>query len=138
MVDVYTAEDGINIRDNKVSVKLDTSNANGLSVDSVGLKLAVASGTNNGAMSSTSYTDLQTAKTDIDALKKVGATKVEKSDTNGNIKINGAETTVYTHPATHAASEITGLADIATTGNVNDLVQTTGDVLVFDCGNATI
>ena len=138
LVDVYTAEDGINIRDNKVSVKLDTSNANGLSVDSAGLKLAVASGTNNGAMSSTSYTDLQTAKTDIDALKKVGATKVEKSDTNGNIKINGAETTVYTHPATHAASEITGLADIATTGNVNDLVQTTGDVLVFDCGNATI
>ena len=138
LVDVYTAEDGINIRDNKVSVKLDTSNANGLSVDSAGLKLAVASGTNNGAMSSTSYTDLQTAKTDIDALKKVGATKVEKSDTNGNIKINGAETTVYTHPATHAASEITGLANIATTGNVNDLVQTTGDVLVFDCGNATI
>lgn len=28
-----------------------------------------------------------------------GATKVEASETNGNIKINGAETTVYTHPA---------------------------------------
>ena len=35
-------------------------------------------------------------------------------------------------------SSIGGLASIATTGNVNDLVQTTGDVLVFDCGNATI
>lgn len=27
-----------------------------------------------------------------------GATKVEKSDTNGNVKINGTETVVYTHP----------------------------------------
>lgn len=29
------------------------------------------------------------------------------------------------------------LATIAKTGNVNDLVQTDGDVLIFDCGNAT-
>lgn len=29
-----------------------------------------------------------------------GATKVEGSTTNGNIKINGTETTVYTHPTT--------------------------------------
>lgn len=35
------------------------------------------------------------------ALKDIasGATKVEKSETNGNIKINGQETVVYTHPA---------------------------------------
>lgn len=35
------------------------------------------------------------------------ATKTEKSSTNGNIKINGTETTVYTHPSTHPASMIT-------------------------------
>ena len=29
------------------------------------------------------------------------------------------------------------LAKIAKTGNVNDLVQTAGDVLVFDCGGST-
>ena len=29
------------------------------------------------------------------------------------------------------------LADIAWSGNVNDLVQTTGDVLIFNCGSAT-
>lgn len=29
-----------------------------------------------------------------------GATKVEESDTNGNIKVDGTETVVYTHPAT--------------------------------------
>ena len=31
-----------------------------------------------------------------------GATKVEKSEINGNIKINGQETVVYTHPAAEA------------------------------------
>lgn len=30
------------------------------------------------------------------------------------------------------------LAAIAKSGNVNDLVQTAGDVLIFDCGNATV
>ena len=38
-----------------------------------------------------------------------GANKVEKSDINGNIKIDGVETVVYTHPAEHAISEVTGL-----------------------------
>ena len=33
-----------------------------------------------------------------------GATKVEPSETNGNIKIDGEETTVYTHPTTTAVS----------------------------------
>lgn len=40
-----------------------------------------------------------------------GANKVEASATNGNIKIDGVETVVYTHPAAHAISEITGLQD---------------------------
>lgn len=40
-----------------------------------------------------------------------GANKVEASETNGNIKIDGVETVVYTHPAEHAISEIAGLAD---------------------------
>lgn len=35
---------------------------------------------------------------------KTDATKVEASETNGNIKIDGEETTVYTHPAKAAAS----------------------------------
>lgn len=40
-----------------------------------------------------------------------GANKVEKSDVNGNIKVDGTEVVVYTHPAEHAISEITGLQD---------------------------
>ena len=32
----------------------------------------------------------------------------------------------------------TDLAAIAKTGNVNDLIQTVGDVLVFDCGSSSV
>lgn len=38
-----------------------------------------------------------------------GANKVEASTTNGNIKIDGVETVVYTHPDAHTISEVTGL-----------------------------
>ena len=38
---------------------------------------------------------------------RTDATKVEASTTNGKIKIDGTETTVYTHPDSHAATMIT-------------------------------
>jgi hypothetical protein len=47
--------------------------------------------------------------------KLARSTRVESSD-NGSIKIDGVKTTVYTHPATHPASMITGLHPSATTG----------------------
>lgn len=37
---------------------------------------------------------------------KADATKTEKSETNGNVKIDGAEVVVYTHPASHDATMI--------------------------------
>ena len=40
-----------------------------------------------------------------------GANKVEASATNGNIKIDGVETVVYTHPASHTVSEISDFDD---------------------------
>lgn len=43
--------------------------------------------------------DLNIAKTHADSTHaRTDATKVEESETNGNIKINGIETSVYTHP----------------------------------------
>lgn len=88
--------------------------------------------------------------TDTLTIAAKDATKVEKSDTNGNIKVDGAEITVYTHPATHEISEVAGLQDaldakandadlaaIAKTGNVNDLVQTAGDYIIFNCGTSS-
>ena len=58
-----------------------------------------------------------------------GANKVEKSDTNGNIKIDGVETVVYTHPANHAISEVTGLQDaLNAKATVTDLNTTNANV----------
>lgn len=48
-----------------------------------------------------------------------GATKVEKSMTNGNIKINGAETSVYTHPGSGTNPHGTNKNDIGL-GNVEN------------------
>jgi hypothetical protein len=45
-----------------------------------------------------------------------GSTRVESSEDNGSILIDGVKTTVYTHPPTHPASMITGLHPSATTG----------------------
>lgn len=43
--------------------------------------------------------DLTTLAGRVSTLESVGATKVESSSTNGNIKINNTETNVYTLPA---------------------------------------
>ena len=55
----------------------------------------------------------------LSVLEKVGSTKVEKSTVNGNIKINGTETNVYTHPSYTAKAS--GLYKITTdaTGHVS-------------------
>lgn len=48
-----------------------------------------------------------------DGLKVIipESTKVEVSETNGNIKVDGEEVTVYTHPDKHAIADVTGLQD---------------------------
>lgn len=52
-----------------------------------------------------------------DGLKVIipESTKVEASETNGNIKVDGEEVTVYTHPDKHAITEVDGL-EIALAG----------------------
>lgn len=55
-------------------------------------------------------TDIANPKKTVETLQ-TGMTKVEKSDTNGNVKVDGAEVVVYQHPATHPASMITDTAD---------------------------
>ena len=79
-----------------ISAKIDTANANGLAVTAAGFKLDLATTSTAGAMSAAD-------KTKLDGIA-AGATKVERSETNGNVKINGEEKTVYTHPE-HTAKE---------------------------------
>ena len=114
LVDEYTAGDGIEISaTNVIAIKLGT-NANGLKVGANGLELdeAVANGDDGtgGSAGAMSAAD----KTKIDGVSE-GATKVEASETNGNVKINGTETEVYELPAT---------------------VLDEGDTFIFDGGNA--
>ena len=88
----YTDGDGIEISaTNVIAIKLGT-NTNGLKVGTTGLELDAATDTTAGAMSSAD-------KTKLDGVAE-GATKVEASDTNGNVKIGGTETEVYKLPDT--------------------------------------
>lgn len=54
--------------------------------------------------------DISGLKKSVEDLK-TGMTKVEKSDTNGNVKVDGAEVVVYQHTASHPASMITDTAE---------------------------
>lgn len=92
LVDEYTAGDGIEISaTNIIAIKLGTK-ANGLKVGAAGLELDEATATTAGAMSAAD-------KTKVDGVSE-GATKVEASETNGNVKIDGTETEVYKLPDT--------------------------------------
>ncbi len=61
---------------------------------------------------------IETVKVNGEALEVDGkavniiipeSTKVEASETNGNIKVDGEEVTVYTHPDKHVIAEVDGL-----------------------------
>ena len=73
----------------------------------------------DGARGKVAYTHSQSAHARVDA------TKTEKSSTNGNIKINGTETNVYTHPSYTAHDS--GLYKIANdaSGHVNSVTAVT-------------
>ena len=92
LVDAYVGDNqGIVLgANNTFSLKIKTGSP--LSVSADGLDLAEATTTTKGAMSAAD-------KTKLDSVSE-GANKVEASETNGNVKIDNAETTVYTLPAT--------------------------------------
>lgn len=50
----------------------------------------------------------------------------------------GAESRATTAANGYTDQQINGLAAIAKSGNVNDLVQTDGDLLIFDCGSSSV
>lgn len=76
--------------------------------------------------------DAQKAAEDAKAAAEASNTSATAIANEAKGIAEGAKT------ASDAATEaVAGLATIAKTGNVNDLVQTTGDVLVFYCGDAS-
>lgn len=66
------------------------------------------------------------------AHARVDATKVEASETNGNIKIDGVETTVYEHPTQLAKTSDMYKIAVDDTGHVSNAVQATASDLAFD------
>lgn len=87
-----------------------------------------------------SMSDVNAAKSAVadDVTSKIEAldSSVKATAANGNIYsvLTGV---TQTDGKLTAKTEVT-LAAIAKTGNVNDLIQTSGDTLILDCGNATI
>lgn len=111
LVDAYTGGNGIDVTaSNIISVKVDGANANGLAVTDAGIKLDVATTSTAGAMAATD-------KEKLDGIS-VGATKVAASDANGSIKIDDADTTVYTHPAYTPADSGMYKVTVDATGHV--------------------
>lgn len=64
-----------------------------------------------------------------DGLKVIipESTKVEASDINGNIKVDGEEVNVYSHPDNHTASEISDFATEVARVKVDEAVKATQD-----------
>ena len=68
-------------------------------------------------LSANDFTDVLLAK--LNGIAE-GATKTEASSTNGNIKINGVETKVYSHPTG------AGFEHLPTGGTVGQVLRATG------------
>ena len=96
------------------------------------------------------YTDAEIQKLDVAQVTAVAGSMINTiSQTDGKIAVTTREITANDIPvltqdkitglaaALNAKANDADLAAIAKTGNVNDLIQTAGDVLVFDCGSAT-
>lgn len=95
----------------------DYINSNQSAVDA--LNTAIGSKVDKVSGKGLSTNDFTTAlKTKLDGIT-AGATKVEKSTTNGNVKINGTETVVYTHPTS------AGYKHIPTGGTVGQVLKNT-------------
>lgn len=59
------------------------------------------------------------------------STKVEASETNGNIKVDGEEVVVYTHPEKHAIADVDGLQDALDGKSDDDHKHVKADITDF-------
>lgn len=62
---------------------------------------------------------------------------VGADETLATIKEEDGKISHTTQKIAITAAQVSGLADIATSGNINDLVQGDGDYVVFNCGDAS-
>lgn len=105
---------------NASSSILDDNNLSAAAQDAIGKRHSHANATVLNAMEQAFTTAL---KNKLDGIS-ANATKVEKSNTNGNIKVNGSEVNVYTHPGSGSNPHGTTKADLGLS-NVENKSATT-------------
>ena len=141
LVDVYTGGNGISISGaNEISVKVVAGN--GLSVNAEGIKMVVASQGASGAMSNTD-------KAKLDGIEANAQVNVIESITVGGEAIAPSGKIVALPLATATKVGVVKVDDVSIAVddsgtlsvkavNVNKLQQTPGDLLILDCGRATV
>lgn len=155
----YTAGDNIDITNNIVSLKNELVGVNSIK-NSVGIaEISIGDDGRvsvNDAYSFNVYADSAYFNCGVQVEGQVKATEVETGDltVTGDVTVGGKALsevikTTLVDEAGKATNDGNGdniagtyakkaeLHAIATSGNVNDLVQTEGDVLVFNCGTAS-
>ncbi len=101
LVDVYTAGNGIDITSNAVSVVIDSSNANGLSVGASGIAMGLATDSVSGAMSAadhaqmtTDHTQLGTNTTKLNGISANANQTTVTTEKAGTLEIDGVSKTI--------------------------------------------
>ena len=123
LVDIYTAGDGINVSaSNEISLVVNNSNANGLSVSANGIALAVATTSSNGAMSSTD-------KTKLDGIESGAEVNIIE-----DVKVNGTSLTPDANRAVDV-SVPTAIFKNITVGLNTIQASTTTDTVEIEGGN---
>ena len=94
LVDVYLAGNGIDITGTTVSVKIDTTNANGLSVGANGLALGLATDSAAGAMSAADHAQFTADSTKLANISVEANKTTVTTEGSGAIEIDGSSKTV--------------------------------------------
>lgn len=94
LVDVYTNGSGLNLSGGAFSVKIDSTNANGLDVTSSGVKLGVATDSVAGAMSATDHAQFTADSTKLSGISSQANKTTVTTEGAGTIEIDGTSRTV--------------------------------------------
>lgn len=138
LVDAYVAGNGIHIDSSSNTVSAVVVAENGLSVDGTGIKLAVASGTANGAMSSAHFTKLEGIEAGaqvniIDGIQVGGEDLPISGKKVGLPLATAAKVGLVKVDDVSVAVDAAGTLSVKAV-NINLLTQAEDDVLILDCG----
>lgn len=124
LIDVYTPGNGINIVNNAVSVAIDATNANGLSVGANGLAMAVADSSTTGALSSTDWSTFNGKQNALTAGTAIDATSFA-SGTLNVVAATASTSGVGGNAGTMSAADKEKLdgIEVATAQDIQDIIN---------------